>query len=63
VSSSVTGFRGFRFRGFDLSFLGGCFICFLLCALAQMLDCERLSGCKKLMDNLAMLGFEPAALR
>lgn len=28
-----------------------------------MLDGERLSGCKKLMDDLAMLGFESAALR
>jgi len=28
-----------------------------------MLDRERLSSCKKLMDDLAMLGFEPAPLR
>lgn len=28
-----------------------------------MLDRERLSGFKKLMDDLAMLGFEPAVLR
>ena len=27
-----------------------------------MLDSERLSGEKKLMDDLAMLGFEPASL-
>lgn len=28
-----------------------------------MLDSERLSSCKKLMDDLAMLGFYPAAFR
>jgi hypothetical protein len=28
-----------------------------------MLDSERLSGCEKLMDDLAMLGFEPSAFR
>jgi hypothetical protein len=28
-----------------------------------MLDCERLSGNEKLMDDLAMLGFESSAFR
>jgi hypothetical protein len=27
-----------------------------------MLDRERLSGCEKLMNNFAVLGFEPTAL-
>jgi len=28
-----------------------------------MLDSERLSGCEKLMNDFAMLGFEPPSLR
>jgi hypothetical protein len=34
---------------------------YLLCVHAQVLHRERLSGIEKLMDDLAMLGLEPAA--
>jgi hypothetical protein len=38
-----------------------CFIGYLLCIHAQVLHRERLSGDEKLMDDLVMLGLEPAA--